>query len=134
MPKRTAILVGASVSIAVVLVVVALVLINPFSGVTSPQGQSGSHGSQGQGSFFGLLCSKQVSIRMAEGWIILRFLAYGITGFALEYLAGQAAYKLRGKYLYLYPGSRLKTSSPLMLPAWGTVGLIFEGVRTVVGG
>lgn len=60
--------------------------------------------------------------------VVVRFLAYGVTGFALEYLAGQAAYKIRGKYLYVYPDSRLKTSSPWMIPAWGTVGLIFEGM------
>jgi len=48
-----------------------------------------------------------------------------IVGFVVEFLGGWGFYALLGQFIWIYPASPLLTSSLVVVPLWGVIGLIF---------
>jgi uncharacterized membrane protein len=53
------------------------------------------------------------------------FVLSSIVGFLVEFIGGWGIYALLGQFLWVYPTSPLKTSSLIVIPLWGIIGLIF---------
>jgi len=63
---------------------------------------------------------------------ILIFLISCLVGISGEFTLGWIIYLTTGNFLWIYPGSSLRTTSLYTLPLWGIAGLIFYFAHCLV--